>query len=710
MNLLNRNIHFFSCLLIIIIGTIIYSNTFNGEFQFDDSIHIVNENELNKLSEYADFSLWTNVNGRPLAYFSLALNKSINGIDVFGYHLFNIIVHLFTSILVYFLTLSIVLQPIIQNDRIKGKEQLISLFVGLLFLCHPIQTQAVSYIIQRMTSLAGLFYISSILFYLKARISQLESQKYKPYFFYLMMTITAVASVLSKQIAVTLPLMYLLIEFFFVRNKSGKRFNRFILFGLITLIVSLLIVIIGGYLPKESEEIGRGEYFITQLRVIVKYFQLLVFPISQNVDYDFSLSVTLWRAKELMSLFFILGLLISIFVSYKRHPLISFGLSFIFVSLSVESSVIPIGDVIFEHRLYLPMFGFALVVISIITKLFSYVKYKYWKVFSIFVIIVASVATFQRNKVWATKYSLWYDVVQKSPGKSRPHHNLGTAYLLLLKPELAMEQFKIARNLQTDESNEYSYLNLGIAYLDILKPYLAVEQFNIANQMTPNDGQVYYFRALAYLMSGNNEEALKDLNQSILCDNSFADAYNSRGKINLGIENFDAAFADFTKAIDLDPNLISAWFNRSNASLFNNDIEASLRDLDQLILLDSTYAPAYSNRGQIKMNMNSIDDAIHDLSSAIELDPDLESAYNLRARAYYSSGQYDLAIHDLNQSLIFDPSKGLLMKVRGICYLNTQQIRLAYIDFLRAKELGVAVEFELIEHCERELQIKNSVK
>lgn len=706
MNFLKRNIHFFSCLLIIIIGTIIYSNTFNGEFQFDDSIHIVNENELNKLSEYTDFSLWTNVNGRPLAYFSLALNKSINGIDVFGYHLFNLIVHLFTSIIVYYLTLLLVSQPIIQNDRIKGKEHLISLFVGLLFLCHPIQTQAVSYIIQRMTSLAGLFYISSILFYFKARISQVESQKYKPYFFYLMMTITAISSVLSKQIAVTLPLMYLLIEFFFIRNKSGKRFNKLILFGLVTLIVSLLIVIIGGYLPRESEEIGRGEYFVTQLRVIVKYFQLLILPISQNVDYDFPLSVTLWRARELMSLFFILGLLISIFVSYKRHPLISFGLSFIFISLSVESSFIPIRDVIFEHRLYLPMFGFALVIISIIIELFRFVKYKYWKTFLMFVIIVASLATYQRNKVWATKFSLWYDVVQKSPEKYRPHHNLGNAYLLLFKPELAMEQFKIAKNLQPDVLNEYSYLNLGITYLDLLKPNLAIEQFNIAIQNTPYDGQVYYFRGLAYLMSGNSEDALQDLNQSILYDNNFADAYNSRGKINLGIKNFDAAFADFTKAIDLEPNLISAWFNRSNVSLFNNDIETSLSDLDQLILIDSTYAPAYSNRGQIKLNLNSVDDAIKDLNRAIKLDPDLESAYNIRARAYYSSGQFDLAIHDLNQSLKFDPSKGLLMKVRGICYLNTQQIRLAYLDFLMAKELGVAVEIELIEHCERELIIK----
>ena len=671
LEIIKNRYHLFSVLLITVLGVIIYSNSFSGEFQFDDGVHIVQQNRLNDLSVYSNFSNWKNINNRPLAYFTLALNRAVSGNSVFGYHLFNLIIHILTSLLVYNFVFLILLQHGIQNVQIKGREKLAALFVALVFLCHPIQTQAVTYIVQRMTSMSALFYLASAYFYLRARLSQIKGDsKPKWISYYLLMLLAAIASMLSKQIAVTLPLIYLLMEFFFVRNKKGERFNRLLLFGLIAIVTAFILLIIGGFLPKETEDISHYNYFVTQLRVIVKYVQLLVIPISQNLDYDFALSNSIFGMDELFSALVVAALVISIFTLYRKHPLLSFGIAWFFISLMVESSIIPIRDVIFEHRLYLPMFGFAIFIVMLIIELLKKIKQNQIIIFFSVLIVISGVLTFQRNKVWKSRYSLWYDVVQKSPAKARPH------------------------------------LNLGIAYLHMFKPIPAIEQFNSANKIDPKNSQVYYDRAEAYLLTNRTEEAIQDLNQSILLNDKFAEAFDTRGKAKLRLKDFNAAIDDYSKAIEMKPELESAWFNRATAYLFKGEIQNALEDLKRAIELNPNFAAAYNNRGQVLLNLNLFDEAIRDLSKAITLEPRLSNAFNNRAKAYYALQRYEPAIVDLTNSLKLNPGDGEALKLRGICYLDQQKINQAYLDFMKARELGAPINDTLIEHCEQLLKIQ----
>lgn len=180
------------------------------------------------------------------------------------------------------------------------------------------------------------------------------------------MLISTLASVLSKQIAVTLPLAFLLVEFYSVRNPEGKRFNKFLIFGLATIGIAFLGIVVGGLLPKETQDISRFDYFITQLRVLVKYVQLLVLEISQNLDYDFVISTSFFNPDEIFSLLVVASLVALIFILYRKLTLFSFGIAWFFIALLVESIIIPIRDVIVEHRLYLPMFGFAIVMGTLI--------------------------------------------------------------------------------------------------------------------------------------------------------------------------------------------------------------------------------------------------------------------------------------------------------------------------------------------------------
>ena len=669
---IQKRSHLFSILLISIVGIIIYANSFYGEFQFDDGVHIVQQNKFNDLSLYSKFSSWTKVNDRPLAYFTLALNKVINGSNVFGYHFFNLIVHLLTSILVYFFSLLLLSQKTVQTIKIIGKEKLIALFVALIFLSHPIQTQAVTYIVQRMTSLSALFYLASAFFFVNGRLSQVKGELYiKFVLFYILTVFTAIASLLSKQIAVTLPLTFLLIEFFFVWNGEGKRNNKFLLSGIILMAVLFLGIIVGGFLPKETEEISRYEYFITQLRVIVKYVQLLILPISQNLDYDFVMSTSIWGIDVLISAFVVISLLISIFTFYRKYPLIAFGLAWFFITLLVESSVIPIRDVIFEHRLYLPMFGFAIILIIALLEILNKIKLQRLIVVLSAIITVYSCLTIIRNTVWKTKLSLWYDVVQKSPAKARPH------------------------------------LNLGIAYFHLFKPIQAIEQFNLANKLEPDNSQIYYNRAEAYLVINRIEEAIRDLNQSILFNPEFAEAIDTRGNAKLRLKDFDQAITDFSLAIEMKPQLESAWFNRANAYLFKGEIQKALDDLDNAIVLNPDFAAAFNNRGQVMLNLGKYNEAIVDLNKAIDLEPRLTNAYNNRAKAFYAIRQFDFTIKDLTTSLQNNPNDGNALKLRGICYLERNKVALAYNDFLKARQYGAQIDNALLENCKKSLNIQN---
>ncbi len=672
MEFLKKRTHLFAGILIVVLGTIIYSNTFNSEFQFDDGVHILKDNNLNNLSSYSKLETWTNIHNRPLSYFALAFNKKLSGESVFGYHLFNLIIHLITSILVYFLSLLIIKQIFTRHEKIRAYPHLFALFIAFVFLCHPIQTQAVTYVVQRMTSMSALFYLGSVFFYLKVRLSFLSNRKlvYSSLYFFVMI-VTGVASLLSKQIAVTLPLAYLLVEFYFIRKENGKRFNKYLISVSIAIGLLILIFVIAGYLPKETSEISRYQYFSTQQRVILKYVQLLVIPISQNLDYEFTISSSLWGIDELTGLFVILSLLVSIFTLYRKYPLISFGIAWFFISLLLESSVIPIRDVIFEHRLYLPMFGFSIAFGAFLFEFLKTVKERHLKMAFAIVIILLGSLTYARNIVWKNNYNLWYDVVQKSPNKLRPR------------------------------------LNLGVEYLQMFKAKKAIEQFNIAEKIDPENWQVYYNRSEAFLMMDQTENAIKDLNESIRLNPRFAESFDARGRAKLRIRKFDDALADFSKAIEINPKFESAWFNRSNAFLFLGKIDQALKDVNQSIELNSDFAAAYNNRGQINLNLKNYQEAIVDLSMAISIEPKLISAYNNRAKALFQLADYELAIKDLNKSLVVGQEDGNVFKLRGESYLKLGFFKEALVDLQRAKSMGIQIDEAIIESCRNEISSHN---
>jgi len=296
-----------SCIVLLfltLLASLIYSNTFSASFQFDDNYNIVDHSWIKNLSNLLDFS-----GSRYVGYLSFALNYHFGQLHVFGYHLVNLLIHITNGFLVYFFVLLLLRIPSPHPSRLTPHASGIALVTALLFVAHPIQTQAVTYIVQRFTSLATLFYLLAVVLYLKWRLAVPESRHRSLY--YAGALLSTVLAMKTKEIAFTLPFMLILIEAVFFGSFTRKQW-----IALIPFLLTLAIIPIsragaigeGERFARETIEISRLDYLLTQFRVILTYLRLLIFPVHQNLDYDYPISHSLWEPKVLFSFLFLLVL------------------------------------------------------------------------------------------------------------------------------------------------------------------------------------------------------------------------------------------------------------------------------------------------------------------------------------------------------------------------------------------------------------------
>jgi len=356
-------------LLLSLLAALIYSNTFSIPFQFDDADNIVQNPQVKDLANFFDLS-----GSRYVGFLSFALNYSVGGLQVFGYHLVNLIIHIVNGFLVYSLVLLLFKaesqhSPLTTHDTQLTMVPWIALAAAMLFVVHPIQTQAVTYIVQRFASLVALFYLLTVVCYLKWRLASSEAQRRS--LWYWGAVLFTVLAMKTKENSFTLPFMILLVEAVFFRSATRRRWIALIPFLLTLPIIPLSHPGAMGEgeagFAQGTAEISRSDYLFTQFRVIVTYIRLLFLPIGQNLDYDYPIYHSILEPVVVLSFLFLLSIFVlSLFVIFDSRPtaqnshlrLMGFGIVWFFLTMSIESSIIPLKDVIFEHRLYLPSVGF----------------------------------------------------------------------------------------------------------------------------------------------------------------------------------------------------------------------------------------------------------------------------------------------------------------------------------------------------------------
>jgi len=633
-------------LVLIAMGLVAYSNSFSVPFVFDDGPQIADNPVIKDLGNFISSSRGYEMNPRRyVGYLTFALNYHVGGLEVFGYHLLNLAIHILNAILVYLLVILTFKTPYFRSAGTEQSAQsivheatghvgsaasvinslpyapgamryapFIAFFAALAFVVHPVQTQAVTYIVQRFTSLATLFYLLSLVLYIKGRlssqqsaVSSQQSQDGSPFtlhgsriamsvVWYVLSLVSAVLAMKTKEIAFTLPLMIILYDFVFFASTLKKKL-LFLVPILLTLIIIPISVMgthqpLGEILSDLSEKtrvqtsISRADYLMTEIRVITTYLRLILLPVNQNLDYDYPFSHSFLTPSVLLSFVLLASLMgTAVYLIYrtrgaksKEHSgessmpyalgsmrLAGFGILWFFIALSVESSLVPIVDVIFEHRIYLPSVGAFLALSAVFFPAVVKVREELPRAGKAVIglvllsMVVLLGATLARNTVWHEEGTLWDDVVKKSPGKPRPHYNLGLVYHEKGLLGDAIKEYKIT--LALDPMDVEAHNNLGNAYSDLDRVDDALMEYQTALRLKPNSYVAHYNLANKYFDLGRVEEALREYQTALRLNPDYAEAHNNLGGIYFSQGHIGEALREIQIALKLNPDYAEARRN-----------------------------------------------------------------------------------------------------------------------------------------------------
>jgi tetratricopeptide (TPR) repeat protein len=625
---------------VVVLGMLIYANTFHVPFYFDDYINLLDSPLVKNLSYFVDLDsakAFNRIYGgfvqRYFGYLTFALNYRFNGLNVTGYHLVNIVIHLAASLLVYRLVILTFRTPYFSersdHDRVKVRAGFIALFAALLFVAHPIQTQAVTYIVQRFASLAAMLYLLSLTCYIRARLfmSGPDKRFFAAVAWFAAALVSAVLALKTKEIAFTLPLVVVLYELlFFTGNLKRKLFA--LVLALVALVGSVAIFsskLSGGSLgdiisnldraTRLQTALSRWDYLATECRVLVTYLRLLLFPSGQRLIYDYPTYHTFFTPAVLLSAALLSSLLAAavycVYLSRKDSDasallrLCAFGIFWFFITISIESSIIPIADVIFEHRLYLPSAGLFMAAAVLVSLAGGAGKAPGWPgppvlAIATLVILILAGATVARNQLWRDEVSFWQDNAEKSPHKSLVFHNLGIA--LENRGNLAgAEQAYQAAAVPGFEQGD-ALVSLGLLHIKMGRLQEAQAELQAAVALIPGSGAVHNNIGIIHVMLGKYEEALKEFILAARLMPNLAETYNNIGKVYTLQKRYPEALKSLDKSLSLDPDYEQAYINRGMVLLETGRKSEAVASFRRALEINPTNAEA---AGQLQKALKS---------------------------------------------------------------------------------------------------------
>ncbi len=583
----------FHYLLIIGIGILIYSNSLYSPFQWDENDFILQNPVVKNLDYFLfpskargidpDFYIFFKT--RYIGYLTFALNYWLHGSRVLGYHIFNLTLHLLNAVLVYLFTFLTFSTPFLRESSLRRHSRMIALFSALFFVSHPIQTEAVTYIFQRHASFVTFFYLLSMLFYLQWRLKKegQESPFLRSILWYGLSLISVVFAMKTKEIAFTLPFMMAVYELYFFTGPMKIRVFRLIPFFLTLAIIPLTHIgfdksmgeMINKILDPSSllvKEVSEDAYLFTQFRVILTYIRLLFFPIHQNLDYDYPIFRSFFTLQVFPAfLFHVLLLSLAAYCFFRSRRAIaelrlsSFGVFWFFITLSIESSIIPLQMIICEYRVYLPSVG---VFMAVVTSAFITAERlkagfkqsnKLLMIFLVFILLLLSVLTYARNGVWAEEVRLWEDVTKKSPGSPRGHYNLGLAYGKQGRLEDALKEFEVVLKLNPNHSKARN--NLGIIYDQQGRSEDAVRELETVLKLDPDNANAHYNLGVAFGRQEKWDDAIREFRTTLRLKPNDANAHNNLGVLFARQGQWNDAMKEFHAALAIDPNHVNARNN-----------------------------------------------------------------------------------------------------------------------------------------------------
>lgn len=545
----------------------LYFPAINGPFVFDDTSNILLSPavRMSNLSAGAlrDAAFDNVMPGRPVANVSFALNYFLGQYEAAGYHIVNILIHSLTGFLL-FLFIRVTLRII---DGRAGRESspVIPFAAAVLWLAHPMQSQAVAYIVQRMTSLAALFYLLSMLLYVYGRLSENRQRRAA---LFSGCAASAILALGSKETAATLPLFILLYEWYFLQGLQWDWLKKrlpaialalaaFLAAAFVFLGTDPVARILASYEERHFTLLQR---VLTEMRVVVFYMGQLLFPHPSrlSLEHDFPLSLFLfYPLSTLYAAAFLAVLAGGAILWARRQPLLSFAVVWYLGNLVIESSVIGL-ELVFEHRNYLPSMFFILFLVILADRLIRSGAAK--SIFACITLFVCAFWTYERSTVWSDHEALVHDCIEKAPNRYRMHYNLGTLLSEQGRHDEAISAFSQAEQIYPRDPSARDinllYTNLGNA---------------LSRQGRHKEGSRAYYRALqfnerdanAYLGLGHNYFVWGDYPKAVLHYRKGVDfvrdpnvmfpLHSSLGKAFMAMGRYEEAVSHYNIALSIQP-------------------------------------------------------------------------------------------------------------------------------------------------------------
>ena len=589
---------------------LVYTSTLTGPFIFDDKPNILQNPHirLERLSPggIATAALESPAKHRPVANISFALNYYFHHYNPVGYHFVNILIHIINGILLYLFTKATLQTPTLKTDFERLAVGWIPLFTAFIWTLHPLQTQSVSYIVQRMNGLATMFYLLCLWFYVKYRLLKNTERS-----FWLLFGCAAsgVLAIGSKEIAASLPVFIILYEWYFFQNLNFHWLKKKLPFiaGALVLLVILSLLFLGtdpldrisaGYLNRSLTVAQR---VLTEFRVVIFYLSLLIWPHPSrlNLDHEFMISNSLIDPiTTLFSIVAIAGAIGAAIYFAKKEPLVSFCTLWFFGNLVIESSVIGL-EIIFEHRTYLPSL---MLIFTLVSLAFKYMKPRQFCIPALCILLaVGTFWTYQRNSVWGDAITLWQDCVAKSPNKARPYNNLGVALGEAGHTQAAIENYHAAIKINPNYGN--AHYNLGSILARTGQLQIGIAHMTRALELKPNNYEAHNNLGIALLMQGAPHKAATHFQKALEINANYASAHNNLGIAMRRQHQLSEAVFHFKEALRLEPAYAEAHNNLGIAYRDQGHFKAADLHFRKALRINPDFKAARKNYAENQNNL-----------------------------------------------------------------------------------------------------------
>ena len=546
--------------MLVIIGLIAYCNSFNGPFIFDDVPNIVENSNIRQLwpiTEAMSAPAHSGLAGRPILSLSFALNYAVGGYSVWGYHLVNLIIHILGA-----LTLYGIVRRTLAGERLKKKFGRVSAslawITAAIWLVHPIQTESVTYIVQRAESLMGLFYLLAV--YTAVRAMQPKHSR----IWLILSVVFCSLGMVTKEVTVTAPVIILLYDRTFVAGSfSSALKKRWLLYSSLAATWVVLIVMMTS--GPQSQTIGFAvpissfDYAMNQCIAIVHYLKLSFWP-SRLCLYYFWPVIKLW-GRILPSLLIILIMAAVTLWGFVRNRTWSYPAVWFFAILAPTSSFVPIADIIFEHRVYLSLAGLAAIVVTggyllsgFIAKHIRSGRIINFSGVGIVMIVVAAltITTVYRNRDYRSTLSIWESVVKAAPANHKGHYNLGKQLKEQGKVDRAISCYLKALQIKHDYINAHH--SLGNILKSQGKLSEAAYHYRQILRKDPNHIEANFNLGITFQLQDQVEQAVTYYRRTLELKPNYIKAHNNLGAALLSQGGFDEAIKLFNSALRIDPN------------------------------------------------------------------------------------------------------------------------------------------------------------